>query len=77
MAAADSCVHHQPDRIAQISFAKQGQGIRQPAEQVSPIWFAQGYDDRPAVTRKSERDRVKEILVGRDENRAVVLRVVE
>jgi hypothetical protein len=28
-------------------------------EQVCPVRFAQGYDDRPAVTRKGERDRVE------------------
>jgi len=77
VAAADARVRHQPDRVAQIPFAKQGQGIRQSAKQISTIWFAQGDNNRPRVPCESERNRVKEILVGRDEDCAVVLRVVE
>lgn len=77
VAAADSRVGHQPDGVAQIPPAKQGQGIRQPAQQIGAIGFAQGDDNRPAMTRESERNRVKEILVGRDEDRAVRLRVGE
>ena len=77
VAAADARVRHQPDGVAQVSPAQQGQGVRQPAQQIGAIWFAQGDDNRPAVTSESERNGVKEILVGRDEDGTVRLRVIE
>ncbi len=72
--AADSRVCHQPDCVAQISSTKQGQSIRQPPKQIGAVWFAQSNYNRPAVPREGERNRVEEILVGGDENRAVRLR---
>ena len=53
------------------------QSICQPAKQAGPIWLAQGDDNRPAVTGESEWNRVEEILVRGDENRAGLLSMVE
>jgi hypothetical protein len=75
--AADARVRHQPDRILQTSFAKQRQGIGQTTQQIRAIRFAQGDNNRPAVTCEGERNCVEKILVRRDEDCAVRLRVGE
>jgi hypothetical protein len=73
LAAVNARVSHEPRGIIQFSFAKRGQCVCQTPQQFIAVRSAQCDDNRPVMLREGQQDSVKKILVGGDENGALLL----